>query len=47
MKFWLFQKVGKNHNKIIKFEIPNFERLHRTKKGGVNKDQISHVRSIG
>ena len=45
--FGYFKKWEKIHNKIVKFEIPNFERLRCTKKGGANKDQISHVRSIG
>ena len=30
------QKVGKIHNKIVKFEIPNFECVCRMKKGRVN-----------
>ena len=47
IRFRLFQKVGKIHNKIVKLEIPNFELLRRTKEGRVNEDRISHVRSIG
>ena len=27
IKIWLFQKVEKNHNKIVKFEEENFEHL--------------------
>ena len=47
LNFGYFKKWEKIHNKIVKFEIPNFERLRRMKKGRVNKDQISHVWSIG
>ena len=25
--FWLFQKVEKSHNKIVKFAVENFEHL--------------------
>ena len=27
IKIWLFQKVEKIHNKIVKFEVENFEHL--------------------
>ena len=28
IKIWLFQKVEKSHNKIVKFEVENFKHLH-------------------
>ena len=28
IRFWLFQKVEKNHNKCVNFAAENFEHLH-------------------
>ena len=47
LNFGYFKKWEKIRNKIVKFEIPNFERLRHTKEGGVNESRISHFRSIG
>ena len=47
LNFGYFKKWEKIQNKLVKFEIPNFECIHCTKEGAVNEGQISHVRSIG
>ena len=43
LNFGYFKKWEKIHYEIVKFEIPDFERLCRTKEGRVNDGQISHV----
>ena len=47
IKFLFFQKVGKIHNKIVKFKVQNFEYLCRMKESRVKEVQIAHVGSIG
>ena len=41
IKFWLFQKVEKRHNKIVKFEVENFKHLCQAQKMRAFYQQIS------